>query len=68
MTSDIAKLRQKIEVLQLESSEKDKEVAKLQHKLEISRFGVQRFGNDDSLILFYTGFPTYSIYSVFQMD
>ena len=68
VTSDIAKLRQKIEVLQLESSEKDKEVAKLQHKLEISRFGVQRFGNDDSLILFYTGFPTYSIYSVFQMD
>ncbi len=34
-------------------------MAALQHKLTVERFGLQRFGNNDTLINFYTGFPSY---------
>ena len=31
----------------------------------MERFGIYRFGNDDSLISFYTGFPSYKAFNVF---
>ena len=37
----------------------------LKQKLEIEKFGVSRFGNDDSMIRFYTGFVTYAAFLAF---
>jgi len=34
-------------------------------KLQIYKFGVERFSTDDSLIKFYTGFPTYKHFTYF---
>ena len=45
--------------------EKDEEIDKLKKKMEIKRFSVERFSKDNSMILFYTGFISYSMFITF---
>ena len=40
-------------------------VKELESQLQLERFGLQRFTNDDSMIQFYTGFPSYSTLTCF---
>ena len=44
---------------------KDEEIKNLKQKMEIERFGVQRFSNDDSMIQLYTGFGWMAMFSAF---
>ena len=41
------------------------ECESLQQQLNLERFGVTRFSNDNNLINFYTGFPTYKLFLAF---
>lgn len=44
---------------------KEKHILQLQTRLEMERFGLERFGNDDNNIAFYTGFTSYKALIVF---
>lgn len=44
---------------------KEEEIKKLQQQLEIERFGIQRFSNDNALISFYTGFASMVLFTTF---
>lgn len=44
---------------------KEGEIQKLQQRLEIERFGIQRFSNDNALISFYTGFASMIMFTTF---
>lgn len=44
---------------------KTEECEKLKKQLEIERFGINRFSNDNSIINFYTGFNTYMSFITF---
>ena len=51
-------------LVQLQAAElqdQGRQIEKLQHHISISRFGIKRFGYDDSLINFYTGFFAYEL-------
>lgn len=54
-------------VIELEKKlqEKEEEIKRLQDKLQIERFGIFRFTKDDSMILFYTGFVSMSMFTTF---
>ena len=41
------------------------ENTKLKREIEIERFGVERFGTDDTMIRFYTGFPNHAVFHSF---
>lgn len=43
--------------------ERDENIERLQQRLAIERFGVERFSKDDSMIMFYTGFMTFSVFT-----
>ncbi|KAK3107108.1 hypothetical protein FSP39_007303 [Pinctada imbricata] len=45
--------------------EKEEEIRNLHRKLEMERFGIYRFSNDSSMILFYTGFTSMELFSTF---
>ena len=45
--------------------EKDEEINKLKKKLEIERFSIERFSKDNSMILFFTVFISYSMFITF---
>ena len=60
----IEELRDKLKVQKQELQEKDKLISELQDG-KIERFGVERFGTDDALINFYTGFSSFKAYSAF---
>ena len=45
--------------------EKDEEINKLKKKLEIERFSIERFSKDNSMILFFTAFISYSMFIIF---
>ena len=44
---------------------KDQTIATLKSQLSLSKFGVDRFGTDDSLINLYTGFTNYTALEAF---
>lgn len=54
-------LRQKEDELK----RKNEEIEQLMKQLSLERFGINRFSTDDSMIEFYTGFPTYSVLLAF---
>ena len=56
---------ERIEELECLLQKKDEEIKNLKQKMEIERFGVQRFSNDDSMIQFYTGFGSMAMFSAF---
>ena len=60
-TSDKDKTQQLIE----ENENLTSENKTLNNKLEVSRFGIQRFSTDDAKIKFYTGFPSYLAFVTF---
>jgi hypothetical protein len=45
--------------------EKDEKISYLEHQVQMERFGIYRFGSDNSMIAFYTGFPSYKALTVF---
>ena len=53
------------ERLENKMKEKDEELSKLKEKMEIERFGVARFSHDNSMIQFYTGFMSVSMFYAF---
>lgn len=57
--------KEKIKMLENMLKAKDDEVLKLQQKLEIERFGIERFSKDNSMLMFYTGFMSFAIFSAF---
>ncbi|XP_062578055.1 uncharacterized protein LOC134239942 [Saccostrea cucullata] len=54
-----------IEQKESEIKRKNEEFSDLQQKYHLERFGVTRFSFDDDLIEFYTGFPSYKVFSIF---
>lgn len=42
---------------------KDEEIGRVKQKIEIERFEIQRFSNDDSMMTFYTGFTSMDMFS-----
>ena len=52
-------------LLQEEIDKLKEENKLLQSQIEIERFGINRFSNDDSCVQFYTGFPTYVSFITF---
>lgn len=44
---------------------KSEECEQLKKQLKMERFGINRFSSDDSMINFYTGFPSYSAFLMF---
>lgn len=52
-----------IQMLESMIKERDENIERLQQKLVIKRFGVERFSKDYSIIMFYTGFMTFSVFS-----
>ena len=55
----------RIAALEALLEEKDEEIKSLHRKLELERFGLQRFSNDNSMIKFYTGFASMELFSAF---
>lgn len=62
---DMQRSMERIEELECLLQKKDEEIKNLKQKMEIERFGVQRFSNDDSMIQFYTGFGSMAMFSAF---
>lgn len=60
-----SRLSMELEETQFKLKEKMKEIAELQSRLSIEKFGVNRFTDDDGKINFYTGFPTYASFVSF---
>ena len=56
---------QRITELEHKLQEKEEAFAALQRQLDIERFGLTRFSNDNSMILFYTGFTSYITFITF---
>ena len=48
-----------------EIKKKDEEIAELMQRLQIEKFGLNRFAYDDDMIEFYTSFPTYNLFMIF---
>lgn len=59
VTSD----KERIQMLESMIKERDENIERLQQRLAIERFGVERFSKDDSMIMFYTGFMTFSVFT-----
>ena len=51
--------------LEKKLKEKEEECDRYRQQLEIERFGIHRFSTDNSLISFYTGFPSYLMFVTF---
>ena len=56
---------QRITELEHKLQEKEEACAALQRQLDIERFGLTRFSNDNSMISFYTGFTSYITFFTF---
>lgn len=56
---------QRISELEQKLLEKEEDCASLKRQLDIERFGIQRFSNDNSMISFYTGFTSYITFTTF---
>ena len=52
-------VNQQVEELQRQIEERDREIEKLKEQLRLEKFGISRFSHDNTLINFYTGFPSY---------
>uniref|UniRef100_A0A8W8MML7 THAP-type domain-containing protein n=1 Tax=Magallana gigas TaxID=29159 RepID=A0A8W8MML7_MAGGI len=64
VTSD----KERIQMLESMIKERNENIERLQQRLAIERFGVERFSKDDSMIMFYTGFMTCSVFTtVFEL-
>ncbi|VDI59326.1 Hypothetical predicted protein [Mytilus galloprovincialis] len=57
--------KDKIQELEALVKSRDQEIQRLQKKIEIERFGINRFSTDNTMILFYTGFVSMSMFSAF---
>ena len=57
--SEVDNLKHEVERQKIQITKKDNEIAKLKFQLSLSKFGIERFGSDDSLVKFYTGFDGY---------
>lgn len=57
-------VQKKTRIQELESllERKDEEIGRLKQKIEIERFGIQWFSNDDSMMTFYTGFTSMAMF------
>ncbi|XP_062605906.1 uncharacterized protein LOC134267706 [Saccostrea cucullata] len=62
-SSSVSSDSDRIKMLESMLRERDESIARLQQKLDIERFGVERFSKDNSTIMFYTGFMTFSIFT-----
>ena len=62
---EITLARAKIEELSLLLEQSTSECQSLRQQLQLERFGVTRFSTDNTLINFYTGFPTYKSFVAF---
>ena len=58
-----SKKNEHIAQLEDQLKKREEEVEALRKKIEIERFGVQRFSNDNSMILFYTGFVSLAMFT-----
>lgn len=56
---------ERIRVLESMIKERDDEIKRLKEQINIERFGVQRFSSDDSMMMFYTGFMSFSLFNAF---
>ena len=56
---------QRISDLEEKLKEKEEECDRYRQQLEIERFGIHRFSTDNSLVSFYTGFPSYLMFVTF---
>ncbi|XP_062583702.1 uncharacterized protein LOC134245437 [Saccostrea cucullata] len=62
---EIHEKNKRIQELENLLQKRDEEIKTLQQKIEVERFGIQRFSNDDSMIQFYTGFTTMAMFLAF---
>ena len=62
----IKELEAMLSAVSLERDRFRDEVTSLKLKLDVEKFGLKRYGHDDSLITFYTGFPNYSVLCAFM--
>ena len=60
---EMKKKNEHISQLEDQLKKREEEVEDLRKKIEIERFGVQRFSNDNSMILLYTGFVSLAIFT-----
>ena len=61
----ISKLRDQLIETGNSITELKKQVTEMEQKLAIEQFGIERFGTDDKLIKYYTGFNQYKTLKVF---
>ncbi|XP_071173225.1 uncharacterized protein [Mytilus edulis] len=61
----IEKLEHVVQQKDSELKDKTYELASLNQKLQMERFGVTRFSYDHEMIEFYTGFPTFDLFLIF---
>ncbi|VDI67621.1 Hypothetical predicted protein [Mytilus galloprovincialis] len=61
----IEKLEHVVQQKDSELKDKTYELASLNQKLQMERFGVTRFSFDHEMIEFYTGFPTFDLFLIF---
>lgn len=57
-------IQKKTRIQELESllEREDEEIGILKQKIEIERFGIQRFSNEDSMMTFYTWFTSMAMF------
>lgn len=65
MEAELESAQTKLISLEAKLAEKEEDIASLRKQIAIEKFCVNRFSTDDSLILFYTGFQTYSQFLFF---
>ena len=62
---ELTSAKLQIDALTGELQTSKSECESLQQQLNLRRFGVRRFSNDNNLINFYTGFPNYKLFLAF---
>ena len=62
---ELTSAKLQIDALTGELQTSKSECESLQQQLNLQRFGVRRFSNDNNLINFYTGFPNYKLFLAF---
>lgn len=62
-TPSAASDSEKIKMLENMPKERDETIARMQHRPQIDRFGVERLSKDNSLNLFYNAFMSYSMFT-----
>ena len=62
---ELTSAKLQIDALAEELQTSKSECESLQQQLNLERFGVTKFSNDNNLINFYTGFPTYKLFLAF---